>query len=169
MLNELSPELLQHAAEKSREMRRYKQADNLESGATYTLNNELNPGGNDQKIRYNVKSVSWITPDRWSCVLCYDGNYRTSHLYGNGCTTTGNLSGSKNVPNEMKTDAAQARKIVGWWKRFGKVDLPQFNDWHNLVNYGVNENIQINKNDIKQMVNEVIKQLFNNRKTLNNM
>ena len=162
MLKELSPELLQHAADKSREMRRYKQADNLETGAIDTVNNELNPGGQDKNIRYGVNNVAWVTPDKWSCVLCSNGRYRTSHLYGRGLTTSGTLSGTEIVPKEMKTDPAQARKIVNWWKRFGQADLPQFTDWHNLVNYDtIKENInKINESDLRIMIKECVRRVM---------
>ena len=161
MLKELSPELLQHAADKSRDMRRYKQADNLETGSIDTVNNELNPGGQDKNIRYGVNNVAWVTPDKWSCVLCSNGRYRTSHLYGRGLTTAGTLSSEK-VPDEMKTDPAQARKIVNWWKRFGRAELPQFTDWHNLVNYNMEENyMRLNENDIKNIIKEVVRKLNN--------
>lgn len=157
MLKELSPELLQHAADVARDSKRYSQADNLEVGATDTVNSELNPNG-DQDIRYTVKSVAWITPNNWSCVLCSDGHFRTSHRYGQGCTTSGTILGDQNVPKEMKTSPQQARKIVAWWKRFGKENLPQLADWHNFVNYGTMEEnvIRINESDLRQLVREIV-------------
>ena len=133
VLNELSPGLLQKAADKAYDIGRYSQAENLQQGAedacteTYGINGTL---------KASPKAIFWIN-GRYSCSLSRDARFctRSSNYFADVPTTRGYIQSS--IPKEMKVkDIKIARLIAKWWNQYGEEDIPMLSDWHSFVDYG---------------------------------
>lgn len=132
-MDELSPALLQRAADKAFDQNRWSQHDAFEDEAGKRAQAEF---AEDSTIRIiTPKKISYISPDGAFCVITRDGTY--SYRPKNGFNNeTGNLRGGNGFPNHMKVrDKRTARTIVKWWNTYNMVEnpIPVMEDWHNLL------------------------------------
>lgn len=134
-LDELSPKLIQKAADKAWDMERYSQAEKFEDEAERRAGAEF---GKDECIRrITPKSIAYVMADNSSGLICRDGSYtfRPRSGYNN---ESGNLRGRSKFPDYMKVhDKHAARTISRWWKMYHDegIEIPFIDDWHNLVKW----------------------------------
>ena len=133
-MDELSPKLLQNAADTAWDKGRYSQAENFESEAGTRASSEF--GGDDNIRRITAKNIACVSPDGSAWSISRDGSYyfRPKSGYNN---ESGHLTGMTKFPDYMKTDKHTARTIVKWWQKYNNSDteIPFMNDWHELVKW----------------------------------
>jgi len=133
-MDELSPKLLQNAADTAWDRGRYSQAENFESEAGARASSEF--GGDDNIRRITAKNIACVSPDGSAWSISRDGSYyfRPKSGYNN---ESGHLTGMAKFPDYMKTDKHTARTIVKWWQKYNNADaeIPFMNDWHELVKW----------------------------------
>lgn len=133
-MDELSPKLLQNAADTAWDRGRYSQAENFESEAGARASSEF--GGDDNIRRITAKNIACVSPDGSAWSISRDGSYyfRPKSGYNN---ESGHLTGMTKFPDYMKTDKHTARTIVKWWQKYNNADaeIPFMNDWHELVKW----------------------------------
>ena len=132
-IDELSPKLLQKAADKAWDMSRYKQAKSFEGEAAKRASEEFQ--GDSCIRRITPKSIAYVLPDGSAGLICNDGSYayRPSSGYNN---ERGWLRGMTRFPKYMKVpDKRTARSICRWWKIYyaGEKDVPFMDDWHEIA------------------------------------
>lgn len=135
VLNEISPKLLQHAADIADKKGRYSQRDNFEKGGDERAENAFSKRPD---IRVSARVFTYRTESGSYASISRDGGYyfKTASGYNN---EQGNLKAFKRFPEYMSVnDKSLARLIEKWWKEYGEVDIPCMNDWHNFVNYSAN-------------------------------
>jgi hypothetical protein len=134
-LDELSPKLIQKAADKAWDMSRWSQAENFEDEAAKRAASEF---GNDNYIRrITPKSIAYMSPGEDACLIYRDGSYvfRPRPGYNN---ESGWLTGMSKFPDYMKVDDKRAaRSLSRWWKFYyeGDKEVPFMSDWHNLMKW----------------------------------
>lgn len=133
-MDELSPKLLQNAADTAWDRGRYSQAENFEFEAGARASSEF--GGDDNIRRITAKNIACVSPDGSAWSISRDGSYyfRPKSGYNN---ESGHLTGMTKFPDYMKTDKHTARTIVKWWQKYNNADkdVPFMNDWHELVKW----------------------------------
>lgn len=133
-MDELSPKLLQNAADTAWDRGRYSQAENFESEAGARASSEF--GGDNNIRRITAKNIACVSPDGSAWSISRDGSYyfRPKSGYNN---ESGHLTGMTKFPDYMKTDKNTARTIVKWWQKYNNADaeIPFMNDWHELVKW----------------------------------
>lgn len=133
-MDELSPKLLQNAADKAWDSGRYSQAENFESEAGARASSEF--GGDNNIRRITARNIACVSPDGSAWSISRDGSYyfRPKSGYNN---ESGHLTGMTKFPDYMKTDKHTARTIVKWWQKYNNADaeIPFMNDWHELVKW----------------------------------
>lgn len=133
-LDELSPNLLQHAADKARSLKRDSQADNLESGATAAVGSEFNEAN---KINATAKSVSYKNGKHF-CTITDEGYYGTksSNYFADVTNEHGKITDAY-FPKVLKVkDKTLARKLALWWNKYGKGAQLTLDDWRTYFDYG---------------------------------
>ena len=134
-MDELSPKLLQKAADKAWDMNRWSQHEAFEDEAGARAQAEF---GENNGIRIvTPKKISYEAPDGGFCVIFRDGtySYRPRNGYNN---ETGNLRGGNEFPKYMRVpDKRVARSLVRWWKTYNECEapVPFMEDWHNLLQW----------------------------------
>ena len=134
-VDELSPKLIQKAADKAWDESRWSQAENFEGEAAKRAASEF---GKDNYIRrITPKSIAYMSPDEDFCVIYRDGSYvfRPRSGYNN---ESGWLTGMSKFPDYMKVDDKRtARSLSRWWKFYyeGDKEVPFMSDWHNIVKW----------------------------------
>lgn len=134
-VDELSPKLIQKAADKAWDSSRWSQAENFEDEAAKRAASEF--GKDDCVRRITPKSIAYVSPEGDACLIYRDGSYvfRPRSGYNN---ESGWLTGMTKFPEYMKVpDKRAARSIARWWKIYyeGEKDVPFMTDWHNLVKW----------------------------------
>ena len=134
-VDELSPKLIQKAADKAWDKSRWSQAENFEDEAAKRAASEF---GNDNYIRrITPKSIAYMSPGEDACLIYRDGSYvfRPRSGYNN---ESGWLTGMSKFPDYMKVDDKRAaRSLSRWWKFYyeGDKEVPFMSDWHNLMKW----------------------------------
>lgn len=133
-MDELSPKLLQNAADTAWDRGRYSQAEKFESEAGARASSEF--GGDNNIRRITARNIACVSPDGSAWSISRDGSYyfRPKSGYNN---ESGHLTGMTKFPDYMKTDKHTARTIVKWWQKYNNADaeIPFMNDWHELVKW----------------------------------
>lgn len=158
MLKELSPQLLQHAADVAYNKGRYSQSDNFQNGADAECAKDFNMEG----VNVSPRRITYMN-DKLRCILNCDGQYSISTTLSSKSSEHGYINaGSREVPRYMKTkDVKLARMIAKWWNMYGQVELPMLQDWHSWVDYGISfmrESVKITADDIIREVRNVLKE-----------
>ena len=142
-VNELSPNLLQHAADKARGLNRYSQADNLEAGADAAAGSEFNE---PNKVKATPRAISYIN-GKYACTITNEGNYGTksANYFADVTNEHGTIS-DFSFPRVLKTsDKALARKLAMWWSKYGKGKQLSLADWHTYFDFAaINEIKKVN-------------------------
>ena len=131
-VDELSPKLIQRAADKAWDSQRYSQAQNFEDEAARRATSEFE--GNQRIKRVTPKSIAYLSVNEGASIIYNDGSYvfRPASGYNN---ESGWLTGMTKFPEYMKVDDKRsARAIARWWKIYyeGDREIPFMSDWHNL-------------------------------------
>lgn len=134
-LDELSPKLIQKAADKAWDKSRWSQAENFEDEAARRASSEF--GKVEYIKRITPKSIAYMTPNDDVCLIYRDGSYvfRPRSGYNN---ESGWLTGMSKFPDYMKLpDKSAVRALSRWWKFYyeGDKEVPFMSDWHNLMKW----------------------------------
>jgi hypothetical protein len=134
-MDELSPLLLQRAADKAYEKGRWSQYDAFEDEAGKRAWEEF--GADPGVLTATPKKFSYVAAAGGACTIFRDGTYvvRTKTGYNN---ENGSIVGCSEFPKQLRGCSKRtARMLEKWWNTYNQCEkpVPCMQDWHNFIEW----------------------------------